>query len=66
MPSFYGQGIATLQVKEGNQVSRGKQGYSDSNVSSYSITRVYGDGGGVEHCQTRPAGAKTLSILFRL
>ena len=47
MLSFYGQGIATLQVKEGNQVSRGKQGYSNPHISSYCITRVYGDGGGI-------------------
>ena len=27
------------------------------------VTRVYGDGGSMEHGQTRPAGAKTLSII---
>ena len=34
--------------KRGNQVSRGKQGYSGTGISSYSITRVYGDGGGMD------------------
>ena len=27
--------------------------------------RVYGNGGGMEHGQERPAGVKILSILFR-
>ncbi len=39
--------------------------HSDTGIPSYSITRVYGDGGGVEYGQARPAGAKALSIIFR-
>ena len=37
MPSFYGQGIATPQVKKGNQVSRRKQGYSNPSIPSNSV-----------------------------
>ena len=38
---------------------------TNTGIPSNRVTRVYGDGGGVEHGQARPAGAKTLSILFR-
>ena len=41
------------------------QRYSNPGIPSYRITRVYGNGGGMEHSQARPAGAKLLSILFR-
>ena len=66
MPSFYGQGVTALKVKEGKRVFWQSQRDSDTGMPSNRVTRVHGDGGGMEHGQERPAGAKTLSILFRL
>jgi len=56
-----------LQVKEGIREYFDK--HKDTLIPRYTFQlhhhRVYGNGGGMEHGQERPAGAKILSILFR-
>ena len=65
MLSVYGQGITALQVKEGIKYFEENKDTLIPGISSNSVTRVYGDGGGMEHSQERHAGAKTLSIICR-
>ena len=42
-----------------------QQRYPNPSIPSNCVTRVYGDGGGMEHGQERSAGAKILSIICR-